>query len=69
MWNADRKIREEREKLSRSMAMFMSLILTVEIMVAAAMFLNIDFLKADVIALAFAFMVLYFGIVALLTNK
>jgi hypothetical protein len=51
------------------MAMFMSLILTVEIMVAAAMFLNIDFLKADVIALAFAFMVLYFGIVALLTNK
>jgi hypothetical protein len=69
MWNADRKVREEREKLSRSMAMFMSLILTVEIMVAAAMFLNIDFLKADVIALAFAFMVLYFSIVALLTNQ
>lgn len=57
------------KKLSSSMAMLLGLILTVEIMVAGAMFLNLDFHATDTIALIFAFVVLYFGVVALLTDK
>ena len=56
-------------KLSCSMAMLLGLILTLEIMVAGAMLFNIDFHGTDSIALIFAFMVLYSGVVALLTDK
>lgn len=61
--------RSKSRKLSCSMAMLLGLILTLEIMVAAAMLFNIDFRGADTIALIFAFMVLYFGVVAVLTDK
>ena len=57
------------EKLSRNMAMFLGIILTAEIMIAGAMVFNFDFKGADVIALIFAFMVLYSGVVAMLTDK
>lgn len=85
MWNAEEKARERKmalagggcipsekrtkEKLSRPMAMIMGIIVTIEIMIAGAMLLNIDFGSADIIALVLAFVVLYFGVVAGLTDK
>ena len=42
---------------------------TVEIMIAGGMILNIDFRSVDVIALLLAFVVLYFAVVAILTDK
>lgn len=61
--------RQEGEKLSSSMAMILGGIATLEIMTAAAMLLNIDIHTADRIALVFAFVVLYFAVVAFLTDK
>lgn len=61
--------RESKGKLSSAMAMVIGAIVTLEIMVAGAMILNIDFHGADVIALILAFMVLYFGVVAVLTDR
>jgi len=58
-----------REKLSSPMAMVMGAILSLEIMIGGAMLLNFDFKGADMIAVALAFVVLYFGIVAALTDK
>ena len=49
--------------------MIMGIIVTIEIMIAGAMLLNIDFGSADIIALVLAFVVLYFGVVAGLTDK
>lgn len=57
------------KKLSSSMAMIMGALITLEIMVAGAMVFNFDFHGADMIALVFGFMVLYFGVVAVLTDK
>ena len=51
------------------MAMFLGLFVTIEIMIGGAMILNIDFHTADMIAVVFAFAVLYFGVVAGLTDK
>lgn len=56
-------------KLSCTMAMVLGFLVTLEIMVAGAMIFNIDFHGADSVALVFAFMVLYFGVVAVLTDK
>lgn len=56
-------------KFSRSMAMFLGVLVTIEIMIAGAMVFNFDFHGADVIALVLAFMVLYSGVVAVLTDK
>ncbi len=56
-------------KLSRTMAVILGAAVTIEIMVAGAMIFNIDFHSMDGIALIFAFMVLYFGVVAGLTDK
>lgn len=56
-------------KLSPSMAMIMGIAVTVEIMTAGGMILNIDFRSVDVIALLLAFVVLYFAVVAILTDK
>ena len=53
----------------QNIAMFLGIILTAEIMIAGAMVFNFDFKGADVIALIFAFMVLYSGVVAMLTDK
>lgn len=78
MWNTQTKggkreaLRQNEEKkgrLSCTMAMVLGVFVTMEIMVAGAMVLNYDFRGGDGIAVVFAFMVLYFGVVALLTDK
>ena len=56
-------------KLSCAMAMVMGLVVTAEIMIAGGMIFNIDFHTTDTIAVFFLFMVLYFGVVAVLTDK
>ncbi|MDY5021085.1 MAG: hypothetical protein SPE99_01650 [Blautia sp.] len=61
--------KKENGKLSCAMAMILGAIVTVEIMIAGAMIFNFDFRGADGIALLFAFVVLYFGVVAVLTDK
>lgn len=62
-------IQKQGGKLSRVMAMLLGVILTIEIMIGGAMIFNINLYTADVIALVFAFMVVYFGVVAVLTDK
>lgn len=85
MWNFERNVntgkaalaggyREEgyatqSKKFSGSMAMILGLFITIEIMTGGAMLFNFDFHSADIIALLFAFMVLYAGVVAVLTDK
>lgn len=64
MWKS-----KKEEKLSPSMAVIMGIVVTVEIMIAGGMILNIDFGSVDVIALLLAFVVLYFAVVAILTDK
>lgn len=61
--------KQEKKKFSRIMAMILGLLVTLEIMVAGAMILNIDFHTADTLAVVFAFAVVYFGVVAGLTDK
>ncbi len=56
-------------KFSRAAAMILGSLLTLEIMVAGAMIFNIDVHAVDGIALVLSFMVLYFGVVAVLTDK
>ena len=51
------------------MAMLLGILVTMEIMVFGAMLLNVDFHSADRIAVVLAFMVLYSGVVAALTDK
>lgn len=69
MINAMQTRKKETRKFSSVMAMIMGVLVTLEIMVMGAMFLNIDFRSADRIALVLAFMVLYSGVVAALTDK
>ncbi|MDO5136109.1 MAG: hypothetical protein Q4D55_08655 [Eubacteriales bacterium] len=57
---------EKRGKLSNAMAMILGIFVTLEIMVAGAMVLNYDYRGADVIAVVFAFVVLYSAVVAAL---
>lgn len=64
MWKS-----KKEEKLSPSMAVIMGIVVTVEIMIAGGMILNIDFRSVDVIALLLVFVVLYFAVVAILTDK
>ena len=64
MWKS-----KKEEKLSPSMAVIMGIVVTVEIMIAGGMILTIDFRSVDVIALLLAFVVLYFAVVAILTDK
>ena len=64
MWKS-----KKEEKLSPSMAVIMGIVVTVEIMISGGMILNIDFRSVDVIALLLAFVVLYFAVVAILTDK
>lgn len=63
--------REKRtnKKLSAIMAIFVGLIITLEIMVAGAMLFNIDVRAVDGLALIFTFAVVYFGVVAGLTDR
>ena len=58
-----------KKKLSSGMAMILGALLTIEIMIGGAMILNFDFKGADIIAVVLAFMVLYFAVVASLTDK
>ena len=69
MINAMQTRKKETRKFSSVMAMIMGVLVTLEIMIMGAMFLNIDFHTADRIALVLAFMVLYSGVVAALTDK
>lgn len=59
----------KREKLSPIMAILLGLLVTLEIMVAGTMILKIDIRTADIIAILFAYIVLYFRVVAFLTDK
>lgn len=61
--------RNNDRKFSSSMAMLLGVLATVEIMIFGAMLLNVDFHSADRIAVVLAFMVLYSGVVAALTDK
>ena len=58
-----------KQKLSSGMAMILGAFLTIEIMIGGAMLFNFDFKGADIIAVVLAFMVLYFAVVASLTDK
>ena len=69
MNTAGKRKDSSKEKLSSPMAMIIGAILTLEIMIGGAMLLNFDFKGADIIAVALAFVVLYSGIVAALTDN
>lgn len=85
MWHTKEEIREKKvalagggvyqekqkqgNKLSGAMAMFWGVLVTLEIMVAGAMIFNFDFHGADAIATVLVFVVLYFGVVAALTDR
>jgi len=51
------------------MAMILGILVTVEIMILGAMVMKIDVHSADWIAMALAFVVVYSGVVAALTDK
>ena len=57
-----------QEKFSGLAAMLIAVVVTIEIMVGGAMVLDIDFFKADAIALILCFVVLYCGVVVMLTD-
>lgn len=61
--------KRENHKLSRTMAAVIGLIVTLEVIVAGGMIFNVDFHSTDLIALIFGFMVLYAGVVAVLTDN
>ena len=56
-----------RQKLSSGMVL--GALLTMEIMLGGAMLFNFDFRGADIVAVVLSFMVLYFAVVASLTDK
>ena len=68
-YGEDHLNKKHTRKLSCAMAMVMGIVVTAEIMIAGGMIFNIDFHTTDTIALFFLFMVLYFGVVAVLTDK
>ena len=61
--------RKENHKFSRIMAVILGLIVTIEVMIAGGMIFNIDFHSADIIAVIMGFIVLYSGVVAVLTDN
>ena len=61
--------RKGHKKLSAFMAIVVGLIITLEIMVAGAMMFNIDVRAVDGLAVIFTFAVVYFGVVAGLTDR
>lgn len=60
---------EEKKKFSNVMAMVLGVLVTLEIMIIGAMIMKIDVHSADRIAMALAFVVVYSGVVAALTDK
>ena len=71
MTNTTQVLRRKKanRKLSKTMAVILGLIVTVELIIAGGMIFNIDFHSTDMIALFMGFMVLYAGVVALLTDN
>lgn len=63
------RVRKGNKKLSAIMAIIVGLIITLEIMVAGAMMFNIDIRAVDGLALIFTFAVVYFCVVAGLTDR
>ena len=61
--------KKANRKLSKTMAVILGLIVTVELIIAGGMIFNIDFHSTDMIALFMGFMVLYAGEGALLTDN
>lgn len=59
----------QSHKLSIIMAMILGAFLTVEIMIGSAMIFNFDLYCADKLSVIFAFIVLYLGVVATLTDR
>lgn len=59
----------ENKKLSPVMAMLLGIFVTLELMVAGTMIFHVDIVAADTLSIVFAFVVLYFGVVAFLTDK
>lgn len=74
---AERKYRDSRnktgkngkKKLSGTMALILGVVLTLELMIMGATLFHIDFHSADRITLVLSFAVVYFGVVAGLTDK
>ena len=85
MWNSGRNLNNRKaalaevyieeaqesqgRKFSGSTAMILGFFITLEIMIGGAMIFNYDFHGGDIVALIFAFVVLYSGVVAVLTDK
>lgn len=61
--------KKANRKFSKTMAVILGLIVTAELIIAGGMIFNIDFHSTDMIALFMGFMVLYAGVVALLTDN
>lgn len=56
-------------KLSIIMAMILGVFLTIEIIAGSAMIFDFDLFRADKLAILLAFIVLYLGVVASLTDR
>ena len=68
--NTTQRIRRNKNrKFSKTMAVILGVIVTLEVMIAGGMIFNIDFHSADIIALIFGFIVVFSGAVAILTDK
>lgn len=65
----NRENHQERKKFSNTMAMILGILVTLEIMIIGAMIMKIDVHSADRIAMGLAFVVVYSGVVAALTDK
>ena len=65
----NRENHTEKKKFSNVMAMVLGILITLEIMIIGAMLFRIDVHSADRIAMALAFVVVYSGVVASLTDK
>ena len=58
-----------KKKFSRTMALILGVVLTLELMIMEPCFFTLIFILQNRIAMVFAFAVLYFGVVAGLTDK
>ena len=68
--NTTQRIRRNKNhKFSKTMALILGVIVTLEVMIAGGMIFNIDFHSADTIAVILGFLVLYSGVVAVLTDN
>ena len=61
--------RKENHKCSKTMAVILGLIVTLEVMIAGGMIFNIDFHSADIITLIFGAGVVFSAAVAVLTDN